>query len=218
MQFSTSIWIHIRKAKHTKNSTASVFSVFLFSFCEGYIANKRRHYSPLDMFHGHYSTRDWVVHILIKSNFCVRKTLFPVHNAWIWAQFDHSSNNYSAPGRAVHILDVALVVQWNFVDNVWLWSQLDHGEAHLGSRSFVQRGANNAETVLFTMLFAFVLYGHKAYKCNITWPIAHEANRCKVWTSCTGGSWKCPFLCIMRNFGYSWLTHIQILLGLVRTR
>ena len=40
-------------------------------------------------------------------------------------------------------------------------------------------------------------------------PLAHEVNRCTFWTSCTGVSWKRPFLSIMRNFGYSWHPHIQ---------
>ena len=74
-----------------------------------------------------------------------------------------------------------------------------------------QRDANNTETVLFTMSFAFVLYGHKAEECNMTWPLANEANRCTFWTSCTGVSWKRHFLCIMRNFEYSWHMQMQIL-------
>ena len=36
----------------------------------------------------------------------------------------------------------------------------------------MQRDANNVETVLFSMLFAFVLYGHRSEKCNMT---AHSA-------------------------------------------
>ena len=32
----------------------------------------------------------------------------------------------------------------------------------------MQRDANNTETVLFTIFFAFVLYGHKAGECNMT--------------------------------------------------
>ena len=66
---------------------------FWLSFCQGYLVNKRRHYSTggiaLHMFHGHYRTLDWVLLILDKSNFCVRKSLFPVHNAWISSPFDH---------------------------------------------------------------------------------------------------------------------------------
>ena len=77
--------------------------------------------------------------------------------------------------------------------------------AHLGSRCFVQRDANNTESVLFTIFFAIVLYGHKAEECNITWPIAHESNRCTFWTSCTGVSLKRRFLSTMRNFGYSFM-------------
>ena len=42
------------------------------------------------------------------------------------------------------------------VDNAWLCLQLDRGAAHLGSRSFVQRDANNTETVLFTIFFTIV--------------------------------------------------------------
>ena len=52
----------------------------------------------------------------------------------------------------------------------------------------------------------------------MTWPIAHEANRCKFWTSCPVGSWKRPFLCIMRNFEYSWLTEMRILVRRVVQR
>ena len=68
------------------------------------------------------------------------------------------------------------------------------------------------------MLFAFVLYGHKAEECNMTLPIAHEANRCTFWTSCTGVSWKRHFLCIMRIFGYSVLTNMRIFFGRVLHR
>ena len=56
---------------------------FRFSFCQRYMVKKRRHHTAggtvLYMFRGHYSTRDWVVRILNKSNFYVRKTLFPVY-------------------------------------------------------------------------------------------------------------------------------------------
>ena len=66
---------------------------FLFSFSQWYMVNKRRHYSlggiALYMFHGHYRTPDWVVHILDNWDFCARKSLFPLYNAWFWAQFDH---------------------------------------------------------------------------------------------------------------------------------
>ena len=52
--------------------------------------NEMRHHSAgrtaVHMFLGHYSTRGRVVHILDWSDFCVRKTVFPVHN---WAKFDH---------------------------------------------------------------------------------------------------------------------------------
>ena len=82
-------------------------------------------------------------------------------------------------------------------------------------RGLFCRDANNTETVLFTMFFPFVLYGHHAEECNMTGPIAHEANRCTYWTSCTGLSWKRPFLSIIRNFGYSWLTDMRILVGRV---
>ena len=61
--------------------------------------------------------------------------------------------------------------------------------------------------------FAFVLYGHKPEECNMTWPIAHEANRSTFWRSCTGVSWKRPFFFIMRCFGYRGHTDIQILVG-----
>ena len=72
------------------------------------------------------------------------------------------------------------------MENAWHCLQLDHLATHLGSRSFVQRDANNSETVLFTMFFAFVLHGHKSYQCNISWPVAHEADRWTFWTSCSG--------------------------------
>ena len=49
----------------------------------------------------------------------------------------------------------------------------------------------------------------------MTWPIHQEANRCTFWTSCTGVSWKRHWLCIMSSFGYSCLTHMQILVGRV---
>ena len=52
------------------------------------------------------------------------------------------------------------------------------------------RDANNTETVLFTMFFAFVLYGHKTEECNMTWAIPHEANRCTFSRSWNGVSWK----------------------------
>ena len=50
----------------------------------------------------------------------------------------------------------------------------------------MQRDANNTKTVLFTMFFAFMLYGHMTEECNISWPIAGEAVRCTFWTSCSG--------------------------------
>ena len=48
----------------------------------------------------------------------------------------------------------------------------------------VQRDANKTDTVLSTLFFAFVLYGNKV-ECKMTWPVAHEGNRCTFWTSCT---------------------------------
>ena len=79
---------------------------------------------------------------------------------------------------------------------------------------FLQSDANNTETVLFTMFFAFVLYGHKA-ECNMNWPIGQEVNRYTLWTSCTGVSLKRPFLSTMRSLGDSWLTEMRILVGRV---
>ena len=75
---------------HVGNYTENViFMVFWFSLCQGYMANKRRHYSAEltapHMFHGHCSTREWVVHIVDNLNFCDSF----LHNSWIWAQFDH---------------------------------------------------------------------------------------------------------------------------------
>ena len=71
---------------------------FWLSFCHGYMVKKRRHNSgrgaALHMFLGHYSTRDRLVHILDNSYFCVNRTLFPVHNAWICTQFDHLASHH----------------------------------------------------------------------------------------------------------------------------
>ena len=117
----------------------------------------------------------------------------------------HIIKHYTARGSAVHILEVYL----------WIMRQFAYLAAHLGSRSFVHRDANKTETVLFTMFFAFLFYGHYAEECNMTWPIAHDTNRWTFWTSCTGVSWKRPFLSIMLIFGYSWLTDMRILVGRV---
>ena len=76
-----------------------------------------------------------------------------------------------------------------FGDNERICLQLDHGAALFGSKLFVQRHANNTETVLFTMFFAFVLYGHKAEGSNMT-AYEYEANQCTFWTGCTGVSRK----------------------------
>ena len=65
---------------------------FLVFFLPGIYDQQNRHYvheESLCRFHEHYRTPDGVVQILDKSNFCVRKSLFPVHNACIWAQSDH---------------------------------------------------------------------------------------------------------------------------------
>ena len=62
----------------------SYLGCFIFSFCQAYMMNEIRHYNAgrtaLNMFHGQYSTQDQVEHILDNSYFCVRRTLFPVHN------------------------------------------------------------------------------------------------------------------------------------------
>ena len=72
----------------TKNM---IFWVFLVFFLLGIYGQQMAtlQEESLCTFPGHYRTPDWYVHILDKSSFCVRKYLFPVHNAWIWAQFDH---------------------------------------------------------------------------------------------------------------------------------
>ena len=91
----------------------SYLGCFWFSFCQGYMVSKRWLYSAgvtaLHMFLGHYSTRDWVAHILDTSNFCVRKTLFPVHNmnlhtvrslsinSWFQVQCTHSFKEHRNP-------------------------------------------------------------------------------------------------------------------------
>ena len=72
------------------------------------------------------------------------------------------------------------------------------------------RDTYNTETVRLTMFFAFVLYGPR----SMTWrTMEHEENRYTLWTSCTDVSWKRPLLSIMRNFGCSWRTKMQILVG-----
>ena len=210
------------------------------------------------MFHGHCTTRNWFVHILDKSSFFVEETLFPVHNVWIWTQFDHLAvprGLISRVHRALTITETLLLgvcfiflmcihtevecsialtklnttvlethqrTFWMLVmetsllfNDAWHCFQLYQAAAHLGSRSFVQRDANNTETVLFNMCFAFLLYGHEAFfTMCFSFPL-HWANRCTFWTSCTGVSRKCPFLCILPNFGYSFLTEMRILVGQV---
>ena len=109
--------------------------------------------------------------------------------------------HYSSRGTGIHILDIVLLLHGNFVR---LCLQLFRG--HFSGDAY------NTETVLFTMFFAFVLYTPR----NMTWlPIADETNRSTFWTSCTGVSWKRPFLCMMSNFGYSWLSEMQIFVGRV---
>ena len=99
-----------------------------------------------------------------------------------------------------------------------MWIMLDF--AYTEQLNFVPghlcKVASNTETVLFTMFLAFVFYWHKAEECNITWPITHQRYRCTFWTSCTGVSWKRPFVFILRNFWYNWLTEMRILVGQVR--
>ena len=96
------------------------------------------------------------------------------------------------------------------MDDAWLCLQLDHRAAHLCP--FLQREANNTETVFFTMFFAFVIYRPRSVTClgtcNMPW---HEANRCSFWTSCTGVSRKRIFFSIMRNFAYNWLKEMRFL-------
>ena len=99
-----------------------------------------------------------------------------------------------------------------FVVNAWLCIQLDHGAAHLGAKSFFQRDVHNTETVLFTIIFSFLLYGPRSVTRQ---PIAHEVNRCTFWTSCTFVSWKRPLLCMMHNFWCIWITKRKILIGRV---
>ena len=89
----------VLRIMYTSTETAlkiSYLGCFSFLFCQVYMVNKWWHYNAgrtaLHMFHGHYSPRDWVVHIIDKSNICVRKT-FNVHNAWILAQFDHLASS-----------------------------------------------------------------------------------------------------------------------------
>ena len=72
---------------------------------------------------------------------------------------------------------------------------------------FVQREANNNKTALFTV-FRFRAIWTEEW--NMTWSIAHEANRCSFWTSSTGVSWKRPFLCIMCNLDHNFHTEMRI--------
>ena len=97
---------------------------------------------------------------------------------------------------------------WDFTHN-WITEQ------PIFVQGLLQREANNTETLLFTMSFAFVLHGNKAEERNMTSLLAHETNRCTFWSSCTGVSSKRHFLCIMRNFDYSWLLDMLILVGRV---
>ena len=69
-----------------------------FSFCQGYMVNKRWDCSAgrtaVHMPQRHCSSQGWIVQIQRRqtgnrkqeTNFFVRKTLFPVHNAWILAE------------------------------------------------------------------------------------------------------------------------------------
>ena len=72
---------------------------------------------------------------------------------------------------------------------------------------FVQREANNNKTALFTV-FRFRAIWTEEW--NMTWSIAHEANRCSFWTSSTSVSWKRPFLCIMCNLDHNFHTEMRI--------
>ena len=88
MQYSTSEYTSL-KQNTRQIERFRYLECFWFSFCQGYIVNKTRHYSaegtPLHMFHRHYGTGDWVLHIVDNLSFYVS---FFVHNSWIWAQFD----------------------------------------------------------------------------------------------------------------------------------
>ena len=97
--------------------------------------------------------------------------------------------NYSPRGTALHLLYVVGVVH----GKCYLWKMCDFGQSWITEQPILVRvplcrDAKNAETVLFTMLFAFVLHGHNAEKCTMTMPLANAANRCTFWTSCTGVS------------------------------
>ena len=69
------------------------------------------------------------------------------------------------------------------------------------------------QAVFFSIVFASVLYVHKAEESSMSRPKAHQANRCTFWTSWPGVSRKYLFMWILRNFGYSWLTEMRILVG-----
>ena len=112
------------------------------------------------------------------------------------------------------------------MDNAWLCLQFEHRTAHLGplciERQITPKPRFSPcfslfapEPVLIIMFLAFVLYTPR----SVTWgPIGHEANLCKFSTSCTDLSWKRPVLCIMRNFAYSRLTEMQIILDGLSTQ
>ena len=56
-------------AHRNRNYTEYVIvRVILFSFCQVYMVKKRRHYgarkTALNIFHGHWTTRDWIQHTL----------------------------------------------------------------------------------------------------------------------------------------------------------
>ena len=93
-----------------------------------------------------------------------------------------------------------------FVDNALVCFQLDHRAAHLRT---LCRERQITPKKRFHPVFRF--HAMWAEVCNMPWRIAHEPNLCSVWTSYTGESWKRPFLCIMRNFGYNWHTEMRFL-------
>ena len=158
--FLTEMRILVREVLHTGGEITLKMSYLRcsgFSFCQGYMSNKGRHYSvgdnALHMFHRHYRKGDWVMHILDKSNFCGRKTLFPLHYAWICAQFHH----FAAPP--------------GFRSN---------------GHTRTSYSVKTTESVLFGVCFASLMFIYPEVECCMTYTNGNttvlEAQQCTFWT------------------------------------
>ena len=109
----------------------SYLGCFWFSFYQGCMVNKRRHYSaggiPLHMFHVHYSIWDGVLHILDNSNICVSFLS-------VMDEFGHTSITYLPlliSSRVLRALDNTETVLFG-VCFAFLMCIVLHGRAHSG--------------------------------------------------------------------------------------